>query len=828
MNLCPQCQSPLRPEGSCTRCLLNVALEYPNPVSLIEDGAPFAHLNSFFTQLQIRRVVGRGGMGTIYQAHQTALDRDVALKVIDRTISTDTAFLERFEREAKALAKLSHPNIVAIHDFGNTPERVAYIIMEYVHGLNLREAMQSISIDVPYAIEIVSAVADALQYAHAKGIVHRDIKPENVLLGDDGQIKLADFGIAKMQDARHREKITATHQVLGTFHYLAPEQIAAPESIDHRVDLYALGIILYELLTRQVPVGSFEPPSQIRTDVDPELDAIVLKALRRNPEERFASAEEMKSELRAYLEKTAATSRPQAANHEPRPQTAIGVPFSSESMNGFAVIQGTLLLSEPGIKIEYRSQDAFLGGWRSKLRVIDIPWERLVRVNYRQGMLKGTIQIAADRLSVFDKLPVNEAGTIVLQIDNRNRELAERWMERITQLRPQLTFDYRKSQSEPVVSNPAVATLLVASGFLNTVVMTLSLVSIALSSLDQTWKILAYIAIPLLMAPLLTTQWITGLIHAFTGSPWFARLGGYASMLPVTPLVLVTVPIGWWITQQYPKDAKNLVASPNKALGWGVTTTIFHLEKKYAIPVSLLESCLGVVAVAGLAIWIGGWYPSSAQFRIIGDVDTDEVVTFVASRIPGLRSDDVEITDPHNIRIRCWRFQQRNIAEQLSITTQPALALCAPSDATQSDLETSSSTAIPSDSAKYVPSHASSLPKTLSPRTTAAGTEILVEKVIPVPSHWVASVRRSSTKELSIVWSREGTREILKEFQKYPELPSIGLWIDGRIEGFATQANTLEKSMVFHALDPSISSTIALQAAFRGPTSDAQFEWLTD
>ncbi len=130
------------------------------------------------------------------------MDRDVAIKIIDRTISNDSTFLDRFDREAKALARLSHPNIVAVYDYGRTSDGLAYLVMEYVHGLNLREALQSMAIDVSYSAEVIEAVSQALEYAHSKGVVHRDIKPENILLSDDGRIKLADFGIAKNQRCR--------------------------------------------------------------------------------------------------------------------------------------------------------------------------------------------------------------------------------------------------------------------------------------------------------------------------------------------------------------------------------------------------------------------------------------------------------------------------------------------------------------------------------------------------------------------------------------------------------------------------------------------------
>ena len=162
-------------------------------------------------------------MGAVYHARQTSLDRDVALKVIHKKVSSDAAFVERFAREAKTLAKLSHPNIVTIFDYGQTADGTAYLVLEYVDGIHLREAISSGSIGADEALHVVSTICGALEYAHSKGVVHRDIKPENILLGEDGTLKVADFGIAKIVDESVRvPTLTATRQVLGSLHYLAP------------------------------------------------------------------------------------------------------------------------------------------------------------------------------------------------------------------------------------------------------------------------------------------------------------------------------------------------------------------------------------------------------------------------------------------------------------------------------------------------------------------------------------------------------------------------------------------------------------------------------
>ncbi|MEM8680698.1 MAG: protein kinase, partial [Planctomycetota bacterium] len=320
-RFCPSCGSPLPSTGECAACLLQLGISHAP-----EEAAPEAaslptleELDHQFPQLELTRLIGRGGMGAIYHARQKTLDRDVALKLISKEVCSDPAFVERFEREAKALAKLSHPNIVTIFDFGRTEDGTAYLVMEYVDGINLREAISAGGIGSDEALEIVSTICKALAYAHSKGVVHRDIKPENILLGEDGSLKVADFGIAKIVDDSVRTPtLTATRQVLGSLHYLAPEHLESPADVDHRVDLYALGVIFYELLTGQLPLGRFEPPSVVRGEVDGRLDAVVLKTLSRRPAERYQHAVELESAVDELLvTPTGSAARPSPARPSP-------------------------------------------------------------------------------------------------------------------------------------------------------------------------------------------------------------------------------------------------------------------------------------------------------------------------------------------------------------------------------------------------------------------------------------------------------------------------------------------------------------------------------
>jgi hypothetical protein len=233
-------------------------------------------------------------MGVVYKAVQKQLGRTVALKVLSPQLSSDPSFIERFTREARALAQLSHPNIVAIFDSG-VHDGVPYLVMEYVDGTPLRKMLAARKLSSEDALRLVPQICDALQYAHRHGIVHRDIKPENILIDREGRVKIADFGLAKLAEP-DQTRITRTNVVMGTPHYMAPEQIENPSAVDHRADIYSLGVIFYEMLTGELPLGRFKPPSE-KAPVDQRLDRVVLKSLEKEPADRFQSAEEVKTNV---------------------------------------------------------------------------------------------------------------------------------------------------------------------------------------------------------------------------------------------------------------------------------------------------------------------------------------------------------------------------------------------------------------------------------------------------------------------------------------------------------------------------------------------------
>jgi serine/threonine protein kinase len=256
---------------------------------------PIEQLAPHFPQYEILEPIGKGGMGAVYKARHPSLDRVVALKILP---ASDPQLAERFQREAIALARLNHPHIVAVHDIGRSGPWL-YMAMEFVDGVNLRQVMRSGSMTPAQALAIVPQMCDALQFAHDEGIVHRDIKPENILLDKKGRVKIADFGLAKLLGtATTDHALTGTYQVMGTLRYMAPEQMLGTRDVDHRADIYSLGVVFYELLTGELPLGRFAPPSK-KVQIDVRLDEVVLRALEQQPEQRFQHASDVKTEVEA-------------------------------------------------------------------------------------------------------------------------------------------------------------------------------------------------------------------------------------------------------------------------------------------------------------------------------------------------------------------------------------------------------------------------------------------------------------------------------------------------------------------------------------------------
>lgn len=252
--------------------------------------------------------IGHGGMAVVYRARHEALDRIVAIKVLSENLAASTEFMERFRREARTAANLRHPNVITVYDFGQDERGVPYLVLEYIEGPTLADAMDS-GLEDSRVPNLLDQIAAGLDYAHSRGVIHRDIKPGNVLMTDDGRLVLADFGLAWLLEGSH---LTLSGGVIGTPEYMAPEQ-ASGEPIDHRADVYALGVVLYEMLVGERPFVAETPigvllkhlqdpaPSVLlaRPDLPEPVAEVIARALAKAPAERFGSAGELARAFRA-------------------------------------------------------------------------------------------------------------------------------------------------------------------------------------------------------------------------------------------------------------------------------------------------------------------------------------------------------------------------------------------------------------------------------------------------------------------------------------------------------------------------------------------------
>ena len=331
-NHCPQCGTPLpfgALAGLCPACLLKMGAAADTVTDAKQKAfvpPDIAELAAKFPQLEILELVGKGGMGAVYKARQKQLDRVVALKILPPGIGDERAFAERFAREAKALAKLNHPNIVTLYEFGDAGGQF-YFLMEFVDGVNLRQLLAGSRIAPREALAIVPQICDALQFAHDQGIVHRDIKPENILIDRRGRVKVADFGLAKIiepgrADLPVSQNSNAAPQcptgVMGTPQYMSPEQITAPGEVDHRADIYALGVVFYQMLTGELPDKKIAPPST-KVHIDVRLDQIVLRALEKKPELRYQQVSEVKTCVETIVGTPGGNEKTESENQKTEP-----------------------------------------------------------------------------------------------------------------------------------------------------------------------------------------------------------------------------------------------------------------------------------------------------------------------------------------------------------------------------------------------------------------------------------------------------------------------------------------------------------------------------
>jgi tRNA A-37 threonylcarbamoyl transferase component Bud32 len=393
-----------------------------------------ADLARHFPHLEILEFVGKGGMGAVYRARQRGLDRMVAVKILPPEVARDPAFAERFSREARSLARFNHPNIVTVYDFGETGG-LYYIIMEFVAGRNLRQLLQAGALSETQPLHIVAQICDALQYAHDAGVVHRDIKPENILFDARGQVKIADFGLAKLVGpAPAHLSLTGSHDVMGTVYYMAPEQLLRSLDVDHRADLYSLGVVFYEMLTGELPVGRFAPPGQ-RARVDARLDAIVLRALESKPEHRYQDAAEFKRDVEAVL---AGPTVPAAARAD-WPCVRFTIPCVTQAC---AWVEGDMYRDDTTLILDFSVVRPT--GSSTSQKEVRIPFSEIRRISchartwpgmprWINAWRKAEVFVKVFNPAYFADLPVGLYGYVwgQLQVHRDDRESAQRLVDGI-------------------------------------------------------------------------------------------------------------------------------------------------------------------------------------------------------------------------------------------------------------------------------------------------------------------------------------------------------------------------------------------------------------
>ena len=469
---CPNCDNDLSadaPEGLCPACLFRQALADPeaenganqvsnSPAPAFVPPAP-ADLARYFPQLEILELLGQGGMGAVYKARQTKLDRLVAVKILPPEVARDPAFAERFMREARSLARLNHANIVTVYDFGEA-SGLFYFSMEFVDGKNVRQLLESGKLPQAQSLQIAGQVCEALRYAHDEGIVHRDIKPENILLDKKGRVKIADFGLAKLVGLTPAYlTLTGAHEVMGTLYYMAPEQTRRSHQVDHRADIYSLGVVLYEMLTGELPMGRFAPPSR-KASVDERLDAMVLRALAREPENRYQDVGELKQELDALDRGTLALPSQVKAGPASWPSVRFEIPRASRKGKKY---HGAIYRDENELIVEFEEEG---NAEDFDIKVKHIPLTGIasldVEWNWETGCQELVIKPA--RLSILSGLPSSKSGRGRFQIDYwHERKAAAKLVQSV---QTQLHLDSRRAGDPEhiklAVVTPAVCMLLVS------------------------------------------------------------------------------------------------------------------------------------------------------------------------------------------------------------------------------------------------------------------------------------------------------------------------------------------------------------------------------
>ena len=883
MTKCSDCGSSLASDGGCQVCLLQLGMSNPGEQSDPMPESPvnlpsLEQLNGEFPQFEITRLVGRGGMGAVYRARQTNLDRDVALKVISGEVAGDTSFMERFEREAKTLARLSHPNIVTVYDYGRTPGGIAYLVMEYVDGINLREAIQSQSAGPEDSLAIVSTICQALHYAHGRGVVHRDIKPENILLGEEGSVKVADFGIAKIVDNSVRTPtLTATRQVLGSLHYLAPEHLESPNEVDHRVDLYALGVIFYELLTGQLPLGRYEPPSVIQPHLGTQLDEVVMKALHRKPGQRFQSASNIQDALKgvhivpaagevsvAQIEESAVSSRTEPIKH-------LSVPFTCSCDNGISEAVGMVHLRDDKLKVEFRISGMFS---KSKTKKVTIAPEELSRIEFHENWIGNKLEILAHSIEAFGDLPEAETGKVTLSIKHSDKAFARKMLEQLCEQHPELRGETLSANSEEIASAEETRWYWTVLGILLVFCSVMTAGSLAIAEYMIANEIRGSEVVPMAimaaitLGPLSVLQLITGLACLVARPISLAKACCALSCFPSGPGWLVSLPTAIWAFRWIGKRSARMppptpvqaVGNANARKSWGATTIMFVRENRWARVMAILNGVGGLALIIGIVVYNSRIYPVTLTYRVVDGQapqvlqnimyrlqDVDNVVvtvkgelkteTILYSRIFKYASsipDDALVEG--NIEIEVQDRERTQVANRLLIEGPIELGWVVAAESLK-QVETDSQSMQAESSAKLASSTMIELktfriadgvvpdPKFMA---NSGGLGMVVQtrgRVVLQPN--LFSGISSSFSDIGIELTRQGVEKLMacRPSGEEQEM-SLGLFADDQLLGYAKLDTLSGREIRFDVPTHSQYSMQAIMAAARGPALGTELELL--
>jgi serine/threonine protein kinase len=587
---CPRCDAEVSadaPEGLCPECLLRQVIDGRaevdeqaagrSPAPRFVPPAP-AELARHFPQLGVLELLGQGGMGAVYKARQMKLDRLVAIKILPPEVARDPAFAERFLREARSLARLNHPNIVTVHDFGDV-DGLYHFTMEYVDGQNLRNLLQKGPLPAAQVQAIVAQVCDALQFAHDEGLIHRDIKPENILLDRKGRVKIADFGLAKLVGLTPAYlTLTGTHEVMGTLLYMAPEQMKQAHSVDHRADLYSLGVVLYEMLTGELPLGRFAPPSH-KAAVDEGVDQVVLRALAREPAERYQDAGAFKQDVAATLAAAPSREGHRLSQHgRPTWPCARFLPFSVNVPGGLLSRDDEALI----VEFDLAPKGSFWAQSQKGVpREVRIPTHEIASLAFGWGWGKPpcSLILRVNRLTILAGIPASKQGQLELRIPHADRDDARRLVESFapgTSTGGGLGSEGQSEQARADVGAPALG--LLATGVLTFLFwpMVLLILMVLEPPARHEWPDILFW---LTLAGVLLT-WVSSIL--IMGAVQMKRLRGYPlaamaailAMIPWSPAWLIGLPVGIWtcillgrpsVAEAFLSDKRQLDSQPSKA-----------------------------------------------------------------------------------------------------------------------------------------------------------------------------------------------------------------------------------------------------------------------